>query len=445
MANSRKSKSDLEERVSDALCLLVPPRHTILLGLSGGMDSVVLLHLLHALAPKFDWRVSAIHVHHGLSPNADDWADFCRDLCARYDIPLQVEQVDVRLLRNEHGIEAAARKLRYAAFAQQTCDFIALAHHADDQAETLLLQLLRGAGVRGAASMPMLKPALKQAAATLRPLLEMPRSALFAYAQQHDLSWIEDESNNDDSYGRNFLRHRIFPELEHRFPAYRETLARSVRHFAEASELLDALAQQDALNWVLGDPLELALLRSLSHPRARNLLRYVLHLQGAPMPHDVQLDEMLCQLLGARANASVCENVGAWQVRRYQDKVYVLRKPAQIDPALSLSWDGEAELDWPASGKSLSFAKVQGQGISLQKLQHAPVTFRLRSGGEVLCPHLGAATRSLKNLLQEHRIPPWQRERLPLLYCGSELAAVVGLAVAAEFQASSTELGIIVT
>jgi len=445
MANSRKSKSDLEERVSDALCLLVPPRHTILLGLSGGMDSVVLLHLLHTLAPKFDWRVSAIHVHHGISPNADDWAGFCRDLCEHYAIPLHVEQVDITPLRNEHGVEAAARKLRYAAFAKQACDFIALAHHADDQAETLLLQLLRGAGVRGAASMPMLKPAFKQAAGMLRPLLDISRSALFAYAQQHDLSWLEDESNSDDSYGRNFLRHRIFPELEHRFPAYRETLARSARHFAEASELLDALAQQDAASWVCDTPLELAQLRSLSHPRARNLLRYVLHLQGAPMPHDAQLDEMLCQLLEARAGAAVCENVGAWQVRRYQDKVYVLRKPVVFDPSLKLIWDGEAELEWAASGKSLSFARVLGQGISLQKLQHAPVILRLRKGGEALRPHSGSATRSLKNLLQEHHIPPWQRERLPLLYCGNELAAVVGLVVAAEFQACSSELGVIVT
>ena len=423
------------------------------------MDSVVLLHLLHQLAPNSQWRLSALHVHHGISPNAGEWAGFCTDLCLRYSIPLHVEHVDVAPLRDEHGIEAAARKLRYAAFARQPCDFVALAHHADDQVETLLLQLMRGAGLKGAAAMPVLSrvegPVLSEVkgplfkpgathAAILRPLLDIPRSKLLDYAHQHSLRWVEDESNADDRYPRNFLRHRLLPLLEQRFPAYRDTLTRSARHFAEAGELLDELAQQD-MQGLEGDGwLEIALLRELSCSRARNLLRYWLNKQGAPMPQAVELEEILRQLLDARAGAAVCVEFGDWQVRRYQDRVYVLRALGKFEQGLILPWHGEAEMEWPPLNGKLVFTRAMGQGISLAKLQGSRVSLRLRSGGETLRPYPKAATRSLKNLLQEHHVPPWQRERLPLLYSGETLVCVVGVAVAASFQASADEPGVVV-
>lgn len=415
------------------------------------MDSVVLLHLLHTLAPRFEWRLSALHVHHGISSNADSWANFCAGLCAGYKIPLRVERVDIAPLRDDHGVEAAARRLRHAAFAGQSCDFVALAHHADDQAETLLLQLLRGAGIKGAAAMPvlsrgggtMLKPAAAHAA-TVRPLLDVPRGALLEYAQQHALHWVEDESNADDSYPRNFLRHRLLPLLEQRFPAYRDTLTRSAQHFAEAGELLDELARQDGHGMPGGDSLEVARLQALSPSRARNLLRYFLHTLNAPMPQTVQLDDMLRQLCDAREDAAVCVAFGGWQVRRYQGRVYAFPALGAFDDGLVVLWQGEAELPWPALGRAISFRHERGRGVILARLQRAPVTLRLRSGGETLRPHPQAASRTLKNLLQQHHVPPWQRERLPLLYCGDELAAVVGVAVAADFQARDSEPGIVV-
>lgn len=445
MENSRKSQSSFVERIADALHSVVPPKCSILLGLSGGMDSVVLLHLLHGLAPRFEWNLSALHVHHGISPNADAWANFCKGLCTHYGIPLHIEHVDIAPLRDAHGIEAAARKLRHAAFAKQDCDFVALAQHADDQAETLLLQLLRGAGVKGAAAMPRLKPASQHMHATLRPLLDISRSTLSEYAQQHSLQWVEDESNADDSYPRNFLRHRLLPLLEQRFPAYRATLVRGAQHFAEAGELLDELAQQDAHGWVPDTPLDISLLRTLSHSRGKNLLRYFLHRCGAPMPQGVQLDDMLRQLCSARQDAVVCVGFGGWQVRRYQDRVYALRALEEFDPRLVLSWHGETELEWPALNVRLGFTQTRGQGISLEKLLCAPVSLRLRGGGETLRPHAKAATRSLKNLLQESHVPPWQRERLPLLYCGDELVCVVGVATAAAYQAQENEASVVVS
>jgi len=443
MASSRKS--NLADTVAARLAPFLPKHSHILIGLSGGMDSVVLLHLLHTLAPRLDWRLSALHVHHGISPNADAWADFCADLCRRSSVPLHIERVDVAPLRGEHGVEAAARKLRHAAFARLSCDIVALAHHADDQAETLLLQLLRGAGLKGVAAMPLFKPATTDTHATMRPLLDIPRSELLGYAQQNSLQWVEDESNADDRYPRNFLRHRLLPLLEQRFFAYRDTLTRSAKHFAEANELLDELAQQDAQGLAGNAPLEISLLRKLPHSRGKNLLRYWLHKLGAPMPQAVQLGEMLHQLLDAREDAAVCVEFGGWQVKRYQGKVYVLRAQGDFDRNLVLPWHGEAELDWPALNMRLIFTQTQGAGVSLKKLRGAPVTLRLRSGGEMLRPHANAATRSLKNLLQEHRVPPWQRERLPLLYCGDALVAVIGVAISSDFQTAESEPGLVVT
>jgi tRNA(Ile)-lysidine synthase len=308
-----------------------------------------------------------------------------------------------------------------------------------------LLQLLRGAGIKGVASMPLLKSssALKQA--TLRPLLDCSRSSLQAYAKDHQLTWVEDESNAEDSYPRNFLRNQILPRLEAKFPAYRETLARSASHFAEASALLDELARQDAQNWVKGDPLDLDLVQALSLPRSKNLLRYFLHASGAPFPQSSQLDVMLQQLLEARKDAAVCVEFAQWQVRRYKNKIYAFPVLGDFDCDLKLAWLGESELAWPALNNILKFTDKTGQGISSKKLQLAPVDFRLRSGQEKLRPHRNAATRSLKNLLQEQKIPPWLRERLPLMYCGEQLVCVVGVAIADEYRAQPGEKSLLVS
>ncbi|OHC90139.1 MAG: tRNA lysidine(34) synthetase TilS, partial [Sideroxydans sp. RIFOXYB12_FULL_59_6] len=275
MSHTSSQQNLFHDRIAARLAPLLPAGSKLLLGLSGGMDSVVLLHVLHCLAPELGFTLSAMHVHHGISPNADAWAQFCTALCARYGIPLDIRHVNIAPLQEVHGIEASARKLRHAAFAESDCCHIALAHHADDQAETLMLQLLRGAGLRGVAAMPLMREQGRQL--LLRPMLEFGRMELLAYAQQHALDWIEDESNADDSYPRNFLRHRLFPVLAQRFPAWRETLGRSTQHFAEAAEILSEVALADGAGEV---PLAVARLEALSPARARNLLRQHLHLQG---------------------------------------------------------------------------------------------------------------------------------------------------------------------
>lgn len=440
--SSPLSSEHLIERTAAQLSALPCRGSQILLGLSGGIDSVVLLHVLSSLAPRLGFRLSALHVHHGISPHADEWARFCTDLCARHGIPCAVQHVDLAPLRETLGIEAAARQLRHAALSVQHCDFIALAHHADDQAETLILQLLRGAGVKGASAMPMQRD--REGPALLRPFLEHSRAELLAYAQQHALHWVEDESNRDEQFPRNFVRHRLFDLLQEKFPACRATLARSAGHFAEAALLLDELAALDATGAIEGDTLAVSCLSRLSTPRARNLLRYFLHRRGAPMPHAKQLDEMLSQLCSAREDAAVCVQFGAWQLRRYQGRAHTFRGLPAFDPALCLRWEGETEMFWPPLQKNLQFRQLVGEGISLLRLQNAPVTLRLRCGGESMRPYPRAARRSLKHLLQEHKVPPWQRERLPLLYCGEELVAVVGVAVAAGYHADVKEKSVMV-
>lgn len=452
MANSRKSKSNnLTGRVGDALTPSVRAGGTILLGLSGGVDSVVLLHLLAQLSPRYSWKLTALHVHHGISPRADEWAAFCRELCAQHGVPLQIERVDIAPLRGM-GIEAAARRLRHEALARQPADFIALAHHQDDQAETLLLQLLRGAGVKGVAAMPFVKrgahaPSPLKGAGVLpppvllRPLLDISRAELLDYARQHSLQWVEDESNADDTYPRNFLRHRVLPLLEERFPACRATLARSARHFAEADTLLDALAEQDAQGAFDGATLDAARLAELDAMRAKNLLRWFLHQRGALMPENSRLEEMLRQLCDARADAQVCIAWGDWEMRRYRGRAHVCPRQAEADADLCVAWRGEEKLMLP--GGVLHFARCIGEGVSAAKFAAAPVTVRCRRGEEILRPDAARPARSLRYLFQEHGIPPWRREHWPLLYCGETLAAVPGIGVGCAYRATPGEEGVV--
>lgn len=454
MGNSRKSKSsDLIGRIADALLPVVPAGASIRVGLSGGVDSVVLLHLLGELAPRHAWKLSALHVNHGISPHADGWAAFCARLCDTLGVPLRVERVNITPVRHM-GIEAAARHLRHAALARQAVDFIALAHHRDDQAETVLLQLLRGAGVSGLAAMPMVKPprgdARDEASAPptlLRPLLDVSRAQLAAHAEAHGLEWVDDESNADEDYPRNFLRHSVMPLLEQRFPGHRHTLARSAGHFAEAAALLDALAEQDALaehdgeRAFDGETLAAARLAELDAPRGKNLLRWFLRQRDALMPEASRLEEMLRQVVSARRDAQLCVGWGGWELRHYRGRVHVCTAPAEPSARPVVSWAGEAELAW--KGGILHFTPVSGEGISAGKLAGAPVSVRTRQEGEILRPDPARPARSLTYLFQEHGVPPWLRADWPLLYCGDRLVAVPGIAVEGDWRAQAGAPGVV--
>ncbi|HJW24069.1 MAG TPA: tRNA lysidine(34) synthetase TilS [Rhodocyclaceae bacterium] len=295
MAGSKSSPSSrLLSQLQDYLAARGAPAERLCVGLSGGRDSVVLLHLLVRL--DLGSRLSAIHVHHGLSPNAEGWTAFCADLCATLGVPLQVERVAVDD-SSGLGREAAARNARYEAFARCGADSLLLAHHQNDQAETLLFNLVRGAGITGAAGMPAERRL--GALRLLRPLLGVPRSDIEAYAREHGLAWIDDESNDDTGFSRNFLRHDVLPVIEGRFPAAAACLAGAAAHFSEADLLLADLAETDWRASSEGDCLPMAALQRLSPARLKNLLRYRLRRLGWRVPAARRLEEFVRQLLEA--------------------------------------------------------------------------------------------------------------------------------------------------
>jgi len=376
-------------------------------GFSGGVDSTVLLHVLWRLAPEFGYRLSAVHVHHGLSPHADQWRRACARFCRALGVPFTARRVAVR--RSRRGPEGEAREQRRAVFSRLRADAVALGHQLDDQAETVLLNLLRGAGLEGAAAMPAV--GRLGAKLLLRPLLAVPRETILAYARAHDFAWIEDESNANESLTRNFLRRRVGPLLAGRFPRWRENLARAARHFAGAR--LDA----------------------------RLLLREFLAAHGLRAPSEAKLAEMLKQLAGPGTRAEIRHD-GAL-VRRYRDRVSVERETETVaQPFTPVRWRGEARLRLPALGGELRFRRARGAGIGLRRLAGG-LTVRLRAGGERLQPDPRRPRRTLKNLFQEAGVPPWERARLPLLFSGTDLVWAPGLGVDAAYASAPDEPGIV--
>ncbi|MBI2315647.1 MAG: tRNA lysidine(34) synthetase TilS [Betaproteobacteria bacterium] len=445
MASSRNSSSsNLPEKVAAQLRRVLAPGAHLLLGLSGGVDSVVLLAVLAALAAPMQFSLRALHVNHGISPNARRWADFCADLCRRFGVPLQTVAVDLTPLLSL-GPEAAARRARYEVLAREDADFVVLAHHRDDQAETLLLQLLRGAGPAGLAAMPAERSLFGSRARALRPLLAVSRADIEGFARERGLDWIEDESNADTRRQRNFLRHRVLPLVLEQYPAAHETIARAAAHLGEAVAMLDDLARLDTAALEREGALDAIALRGLGAARAKNVLRFACAARGAPPPPAARLEEFWRQLASARAEAALCVDLPQWQLRRHAGLVYLEPRRAPLPRQFCAPWNGESALPLLALGGVLRFKPEEGRGLSVGRLGQAPVSVRLRRGGERLRPDCRRPRRTLKNLLQERRIPPWRRARLPLVYCGEELVCAPGIAEDCGWQAAPGEAGLIVT
>ena len=305
----------------DGLLAAHPEVRNLIVGYSGGLDSHVLLNLLAMNRDRWpDRTLAAIYVDHGLQAASAGWGEHCAHVCRELDIPLRVLRISARPAPGESP-EAAARRARYAAFAAELGPDAALltAHHRDDQAETLLLQLLRGAGPHGLAAMPA--AAQLGRGWLLRPLLDLDRSDLLAYAHEHGLRWIEDASNADTGFDRNYLRHRILPLLRERWPATNRTLARSARWCAETAAWLDAEAAADLACIVARRPdsLKLSALRELSELRQHNLLRYWLRQLDLPTPDNRQLWHILHDALNAARDRNPCVRWPGGEVRRYRD------------------------------------------------------------------------------------------------------------------------------
>lgn len=410
----------------------------VAVGLSGGRDSVVLLDLLAQSAPGLGIVLSAIHVHHGLSPHADAWQDSCIAHAARAGVSLTVRRVRIRR-DDPAGTEAAARAARYDCYRALDVDAVALAHHADDQAETVLLQLLRGAGVPGLAAMPAARP-LSANSLLVRPLLEVPGSALEDHAIARGLLWVEDESNRDERHPRNFLRHSVFPVLARGFPSYREALARVAANAADALALGRRLAALDALACETPDGLDLDQLARLDEASRANLLRHWLERQGVTVPSRVQLQEVLRQALDASPDSGLRLDVGGRILVRYRA---TLRTADSLDTAWSwvVPWPGEAGMGLP-DGRFLVPVVSPGRGLRPEVLASGVTEVRNRRGGEKLRVDAGRPRQSLKNLLRESGVPPWERWSIPLVFIDGVLAHVPGIGTDPAFAAGPDDPGV---
>jgi tRNA(Ile)-lysidine synthase len=402
------------------------------------VDSVVLLDALDALRACFGFTLEAAHVHHGLSPMADAWLDFCAGLCRRRGIPLHVFRVEVRP-DHPDGLEAAARAVRHAALARVECDWLALGHHRDDQAETVLFRLLRGAGVRGAAAMAAVEPpGAEGRAGRLRPLLDVGREAVLARARVRNLAWVDDASNADPRFARNDLRHRILPAIEASFPAARATLARAATHFRAAAELLDELADDDAATCGGADgAFAREALLALSPARLANLLRREVRRLGGLPPTAARLAEAMRQLRGVTKPLRLPFGDG-FACYAYRGRVWLASARA-VEP-LPLLWQPAAgNIAW--AGGTLRCRPAIGEGVLASALAQASAC-RLMPRPPGLQPHLaGRPVKSFKKLCQEAGIPVWLRGHLPVLEADGRTAWAGGLGVTADFACAPGQAG----
>jgi tRNA(Ile)-lysidine synthase len=413
---------------------------------SGGLDSRVLLHLCTELkgqpgTPEF----IAVHVHHGLQAAADFWAEHCRKTCLEQGIAFRLLRVDARPGPGQSP-EEAARTARYSALRSLLShgEILLTAQHRDDQAETLLLQLMRGAGLAGLSAMP--ESAVFGPGLLVRPLLEFSRKELQAYAEAHGLQWIEDPSNRDLSFDRNFIRHRVLPLLAERWPAAPETLSRSAKHCAEARETLAALAR-DLLKAALNpdrNTLSIERLNSYSEPDRRLVLREWLKAGGFRMPSARVLEQVLKEALTARSDRNPAVRWSEGAIRRYRDELYLLPPARPFDASAVIAWDGTLPLWLPDENGELAAEVTDGIGIDPEAWRKGSITVRYRQGGEILRLLGRDGAHELKKLFQEAGIPPWVRERVPLIYLGGRLAAVGGFWVSAEFTGDGEKRNIAV-
>ena len=430
MSTANSEAAFLPSRLLEVLRELPRPRG-YLVALSGGLDSVVLLHAMAGLREALGLPLRAVHIDHGIHADSVRWSEHCRQICHALGIPLVERRVMVPP-RPRQSLEALARKARYDAIAEVmgAREMLLLAQHGDDQVETFLLQLLRGAGVDGLSAMPALRA--WRGGWMARPLLGFSREQLRRWAVAQKLAWVEDPSNEDRRIARNFLRHEIVPRLRQRWPALVTTVSRSAAHCAEAAGMLREIALED-LDGAHGTSswqLSIDALQRLSSARQRNLLRAWIRARGVPVPASRGLDTLLVEVIPARADARPEISWKGGAIRRYRQQLYLFpRSLPRVPRDRVLHWSGEAPLVLPEGLGQLAF---KGNKPDWFPREGAGVIFDKRG---VRCRIAGRqGAKSFKQLCQELGIPPWLRPLLPLVKVGESVAAVADYALCEPFK-----------
>ncbi|WP_084260316.1 tRNA lysidine(34) synthetase TilS [Thiothrix lacustris] len=395
------------------------PATEYLIGFSGGMDSHVLLHACASLRGQYPHLCfRALHIDHGLQAVSAAWAEHCRAVCTALGIPLHSETLQL-VIPAGASLEAVARTARYAAFSQhlQPGEIVLTAHHQNDQAETLLLHLVRGSGVDGLAAMPEIRPFAQGVLG--RPLLACSRAELSAYAKQHKLNVIDDPSNQDSRFDRNFLRHQVVPVLEQRWPALGKTLARAARLQGESRQLLEGFLREKLPSMHGSKPGTLSVSQLLAEDAVmqKALLREWLAQRGFRLPEEKKLLQVLHDVLHCRPDATPCVQWEGCDIRRYRDDMYAMPPLSAHDPKQVLVWNTREPLFIASLGRTL----VAESGYP------ETVTVRFRQGGESVYLSQRGGHHALKHLFQEWGVPPWERERLPLVFVGERLVAIEGI------------------
>jgi tRNA(Ile)-lysidine synthase len=424
---------------ADALdALAIPAGADVALAYSGGIDSSVLLDLAAPYAREHGLTLHAFHIHHGLSPNADGWLAHCEQICIAHGVAFDALRID--LAQSDGGVEEAARIQRYAGLGElcrkHGAKWLLTAHHQDDQAETVLLQLLRGTGVAGLSGMDSANKAptlLGSADLTMaRPLLHVARAEIEHYAQAHGIAHIEDESNADTRYARNAVRLQVMPLLAQLFPGFQQRFTRTARHAQSAQRLLVELGAQDLQQCLQGDCLDMIEVKKLDADRIDNLLRYWFGARGMRMPSSAWLSEMRAQLLEAKADAQLCVTHPDCHIRRHRDRVFLTprrdgdRDVSEIEPQVFV-WEGQPSIPFADFEGTLYFDPVSADdaGIDVQWLRRQHCWIRYRSGGERLKLAPNRPTKSIKYHYQAMDIPSWERPYLPIVGFGASSANTV--------------------
>ncbi|MEE9339204.1 MAG: tRNA lysidine(34) synthetase TilS [Methylococcaceae bacterium] len=404
----------------------------VFIAYSGGVDSHVLLHLVCSVE-QLKLKTTAVYINHGLQQEAEQWALHCEEVSLDLGVKFQCINVNAQKAIGK-SLEEIAREARYTAFKSllDKQDILLLAQHREDQMETVLLQLFRGAGVKGLSGMPL--SAVFGAGKMLRPFLDVSKNEIICYAEENKLQWIEDPSNKSDIFDRNFLRNQIIPQLKNRWPALDKTIARSARHCAKSEYISQELATQ-LLNGVFNESdqtLDITKLLDLDTDQQRLVIRQWFQVMKLRMLSEKRLDIILNEIVLSKAAANPELQGQGYRIRRYRNKLYCLDQVASYQAIVNKIWPTgtrHIQLD-----HSFSLIRVDSfKGIPKALWNQSEVRIKFREGSEKIKLPGRKGHHSLKNLFQEKAIPPWERSQIPLVYLNDRLAAISDLWISADF------------